>query len=61
MISSRLADLDIIGVHPNGSMKQNAVWDAEKSGLLASHIFLRIVYGVPETLPYPDASADAVV
>ncbi|KAL3779352.1 hypothetical protein HJC23_007482 [Cyclotella cryptica] len=61
MISSKLAGLDIIGVDPNDSMKQYALKNAEKSGLLASNVSLRIVHGVAEALPFPDASVDAVV
>lgn len=61
--TSGLKGLDMIGVDPNDSMKQYAVENAKKSGLLSSSksVSLRIEHGVAEALPLPDHSADAVI
>lgn len=61
MLNSRLKALDIIGVDPNDSMKQYALENAEKSGLIRSNVSLRIVHGVAEALPFADSSVDAAI
>jgi len=61
--TSSLNGLDIIGLDPNDSMKQYAVENAKKSGLLSSNksVSLRIEHGVAEALPFADHSVDAVI
>jgi SAM-dependent methyltransferase len=61
MLNSRLKALDIIGVDPNDSMKQYALENAEKSGLIRSNVSLRIVHGVAEALPFADSSVNAAI
>ena len=52
--------LDIIGIDPNDKMEAYARDSATRAGIV-SQDSLRIIHGVSEALPLPDASVDAVV
>ncbi|CAK9028173.1 Methyltransferase-like protein 7A (Protein AAM-B) [Durusdinium trenchii] len=56
-------EMDIVGVDPNEFMKQYALENAKKAGILTPERgnSLRLVRGIAERLPVADQSADAVV
>ncbi|CAL1170837.1 unnamed protein product [Cladocopium goreaui] len=56
-------NMDIIGVDPNEYMKQYALDNAQKAGILNSERqnSLRLVRGIAESLPVGDQVADAVI